>query len=176
MHQKVGASAQFGDAAHSKALKNSDKYFSPGIVEVDNPLCAPVDVIFFDSSGSVVAIPRGHPRPLSHRLHRTHPSATNSAVPITTPSAPRAMALATSWAERIPPLAISVTLSRTPSSSKEIVHLADGVFNRHRDVLLCDVRRSAGAAVTAVYVDDMSAGGVTADRNHINIRWRRYFR
>ena len=67
------------------------------------------------SSGSVVAMPLGHPRPLSQLPHRTHPIATRSDVPMTAPSAPSAMAFATSIAVLRPPLAMSVTLSRMPS-------------------------------------------------------------
>ena len=60
------------------------------------------------SSGSVVAMPRGQPRPLSQQAQRTQPSAIISAVPMTTPSAPRAMALRASYAVRMPPEHMSV--------------------------------------------------------------------
>jgi len=49
-----------------------------------------------ESSASVVAMPRGQPRPLSQREHRMQPSATSSEVPTTTPSAPSAIAFAMS--------------------------------------------------------------------------------
>ncbi len=91
---------------------------------------------------------------------------------MTTPSAPRAMALAMSWAVRMPPLAMSVTLSRMPSSARKLVDLADGVLDGHGDVLLGDVRRRAGAAVAAVEVDDVRAGVVAAHGHHVHVRGR----
>jgi len=68
-------------------------------------------------------MPRGQPRPLSQLPQRVHSRATISAVPITTPSAPRAMALATSQAVRRPPEATRVILSRTPSSTRKLCTL-----------------------------------------------------
>ena len=73
----------------------------------------------------------------------------------------------------MPPEAISVTLSRMPSAAEELVHLGDGVLDGHRDVLLGDVRRGAGAAVAAVQVDDMGAGVVAAHGHHVHVGGRR---
>jgi hypothetical protein len=76
------------------------------------------------NSGSVLAMPRGQPRPLSQHAQRTQPSATISAVPMTTPSAPSAMAFITSQAVRAPPLTIKVTPSRMPSATRNLCTLA----------------------------------------------------
>ena len=46
MHQKVGASAQFADAAQAEALQNSDQHLAPGAVKVDQPLRAPFEIHF----------------------------------------------------------------------------------------------------------------------------------
>src|SRR3989339_2141399 len=75
------------------------------------------------SSGSVVAIPRGQPLPLSQLPHLTHPIATRSAVPMTAQSAPRVMAFATSIAVLSPPLATSVTWSLMPSLMRNLCTL-----------------------------------------------------
>src|SRR2546426_1844498 len=71
-----------------------------------------------DSSGSVVVIPTWHPRPLSQFPQCVQPTATASAVATTHPSAPSAIAFATSSAVLIPPLAMSTILSRTPSDTR----------------------------------------------------------
>jgi len=84
-------------------------------------LCVPQSgPILRTISSSVVAIPLAQPLPLSHLPHLMQPSATISGVPITTPSAPSAMALAMSYAVRIPPEAIRVTWSRMPSSQRNL--------------------------------------------------------
>ena len=69
------------------------------------------------SSGSVVVIPTWQPLPRSQLPQCVQPTATASAVPITHPSAPNAIAFATSYAVLMPPLAIKVTSSLTPSST-----------------------------------------------------------
>jgi len=76
------------------------------------------------SSGSVLAMPRGQPRPLSQQAQRTQPKATMSAVPMTTPSAPSATAFITSSAVRKPPLTIKVTESRMPSATRNLCTFA----------------------------------------------------
>ena len=69
----------------------------------------------------------------------------------------------------MPPLAITVTLSRMPSACKELVNSADRILDRHGNILLGDVRRGAGSAVAAVQMDDMPAGVVDAHGNHVDV-------
>ena len=52
---------------------------------------------------------------------------------------------------------------------EKIVHLANGVFDGHGDVLFGNVRRRAGSAIAAVNVDNMCAGGIAAHGNHVHI-------
>ena len=101
-------------------------------------------------------MPRGQPRPLSQLAQRTHPMATISAVPMTTPSAPKAMALAMSMAVRMPPLADQGHVLPDAFLLQEAVHLRDGVLDGLGDVLLGDLRGRAGASVPAVQVDDVA--------------------
>ena len=86
------------------------------------------------------------------------------------------MALAMSWADADAAAGDERHLVADALVRQEIVHLADGIFDGHGDVLLGDVRRRAGSAVAAVDVNDMRAGGITADRDHIHVRRRRYLR
>ena len=75
------------------------------------------------NSMSVVVSPQGQPRPdgpPSQLAHLVQPMPTKSVVPRTHPSAPRAIALAMSSAVLTPPLAISVTLSLTPSFCRNL--------------------------------------------------------
>ena len=62
--------------------------------------------------------------------------------------------------------------SRMPSSCKELVHLRHRVLDGHGDILLGDVRRRAGSAVTAVQLDDVRAGVKAADSHHVHVRRR----
>ena len=52
---------------------------------------------------------------------------------------------------------------------QEIVHLHDTVFDRLRDILLRDIRRRAGPAVPSVEVNNVRAGIVGSDRDHIHV-------
>ena len=49
------------------------------------------------------------------------------------------------------------------------MHPADGVLDRHGDVLFGHVGRGARAAVAAVEVDDVPARVVHAARNHVHL-------
>ena len=49
------------------------------------------------------------------------------------------------------------------------MHAVDGVFDRHGDILLGDVRRRAGPAVTAVEMDYVGAGVIGADGHHVDV-------
>ena len=124
------------------------------------------------SSGSVVAMPRGQPRPLSQQAQRTQPRATISAVPITTPSAPRAMAFKHVVGRADAARGDQRDLVANALGHQELVHLGDGVLDGHGDVLLGDVGRRAGAAVAAVQVDDVRPGVVAAHRHHVHVGGR----
>ena len=97
MVQAVSAAHQLPDAAHAEAVSvSAPAAFCQAAYRLLTRLVPHSTVIMSDSSGSVVAMPRAQPRPLSQLWQRRHSRATMSAVPIYTPSAPRAMALATS--------------------------------------------------------------------------------
>ena len=164
------------DAAHAESLQNSDQHLAPGAVKVDQPLGAPLDVHFLRQ----LRVGRGD-------AARTAPSAFAPAAPHTAQR--HQFRRPDDHAVRAQGDGLGDIVGRAYSAAgdqrhlvadalvrEEIVHLADGVFDGHGDILLGDVRRRAGPAVAAVNVDDMRAGGVAAHRHHIHVRRRRYLR
>ena len=62
-------------------------------------------------------------------------------------------------------------LVANPLGLEELVDPADGILDRHGDVLLGDVRRRPRAAVAAVEVYDVCARVVHADGHHVDVAW-----
>jgi len=87
-------------------------------------------------------------------------------LPRHTPSAPRAMAFAMSWADRIPPLALIVILSRIPSSERNLCNLGHGIFYGHGNILS---RYQAQPAVhrTSVKLNNVSSRIITPHSHHV---------
>src|SRR5208337_4599276 len=52
---------------------------------------------------------------------------------------------------------------------EELVHLGNGVFHRHGDVLLGNIRRGPGAAIAAVQLDHVGAGVIAPHRHHVHV-------
>ena len=154
----------------AEALQNFDQRFLPGAVKVDESLGAPFNFHF----GGKLGVGRGD-------APRTAPPALAAAAPNT---AQRHHFRGTDdHPVRAQCDGLGDVVGRADSAAgdqrhlvadalgfEEIVHLADGVFDGHGDVLLGDVRRRAGPAIAAVDVDDVRAGGITAHSHHVHVR------